>query len=77
MILQIKIFIRLCGIQKFHVYLRKYYCLMKIMPFIFGKTSDLVNFTDREEECLRLEMNFKSLVNTMPFYKFEGGFFYI
>ena len=35
------------------------------MPFIFGKSSDLVNFTDREEEIFRLEMNFKSLINTM------------
>ena len=34
------------------------------LPFIFGKSSDLINFTDREEECLRLEMNFKSLINT-------------
>jgi len=38
---------------------------MKKMPFIFGKSSDLVNFTDREEEIFRLEMNFKSLINTM------------
>ena len=37
---------------------------MKKMPFIFGKSSDLVNFTDREEESERLEMNFKSLINT-------------
>ena len=37
---------------------------MRKLPFIFGKTSDLVNFTDREEEILRLEMNFKSLINT-------------
>ncbi|MDR2970916.1 MAG: ATPase [Bacteroidales bacterium] len=35
------------------------------LPFIFGKSSDLINFTDREEERLRLEMNFKSLINTM------------
>jgi len=34
------------------------------LPFIFGKSSDLINFTDREEECMRLEMNFKSLINT-------------
>ena len=34
------------------------------LPFIFGKSSDLINFTDREEERLRLEMNFKSLINT-------------
>jgi AAA+ ATPase superfamily predicted ATPase len=37
---------------------------MKKLPFIFGKSSDLINFTDREEEALRLEMNFKSLINT-------------
>ena len=34
------------------------------LPFIFGKSSDLINFTDREEECVRLETNFKSLINT-------------
>ena len=34
------------------------------LPFIFGKSSDLINFTDREEESQRLEMNFKSLINT-------------
>jgi len=37
---------------------------MKKMPFIYGKSSDNVNFTDREEETARLERNFKSLVNT-------------
>jgi len=37
---------------------------MNKMPFIFGKSSDLINFTDREEETLRLEANFKSLINT-------------
>jgi len=37
---------------------------MKIMPFIYGKSSDNVNFTDREEESERLERNFKSLINT-------------
>jgi len=37
---------------------------MQQLPFIFGKSADTVNFTDREEETLRLEMNFKSLVNT-------------
>jgi len=34
------------------------------MPFIYGKSSDNVNFTDREEESERLERNFKSLINT-------------
>jgi AAA+ ATPase superfamily predicted ATPase len=37
---------------------------MKKMPFVFGKSSDSINFTDREEESAHLEMNFKSLVNT-------------
>ena len=37
---------------------------MEKLPFIFGKSSDNVNFTDREEEAARLEMNFKSLMNT-------------
>ena len=37
---------------------------MEKLPFIFGKSSDNVNFTDREEESARLEMNFKSLINT-------------
>ncbi|MDR0231833.1 MAG: ATPase [Dysgonamonadaceae bacterium] len=37
---------------------------MKKLPFIFGKSSDSVNFTDREEESARLEMNFNSLINT-------------
>ncbi|MDR1739571.1 MAG: hypothetical protein LBR45_02295 [Bacteroidales bacterium] len=34
------------------------------LPFIFGKSSDLINFTDREDERQRLEANFKSLINT-------------
>ena len=38
---------------------------MKKLPFIFGKSSDSENFTDREEETERLETNFKSLINTM------------
>ena len=37
---------------------------MEKLPFIFGKSSDNVNFTDREEESARLEMNFKSLIYT-------------
>ncbi|MDR1653202.1 MAG: ATPase [Prevotellaceae bacterium] len=37
---------------------------MKRLPFIFGKSSDSINFTDREEESERLELNFKSLINT-------------
>lgn len=35
------------------------------MPFIFGKSADSNNFTDREEESLQLERNFKSSVNTI------------
>lgn len=38
---------------------------MKKMPFIFGKSADSNNFTDREEESLQLERNFKSSVNTI------------
>ena len=34
------------------------------MPFIYGKSSDFVNFTDRKDESKRLERNFKSLINT-------------
>lgn len=37
---------------------------MEKLPFIFGKSTDVVNFTDREEETARLTLNFKSLVNT-------------
>jgi AAA+ ATPase superfamily predicted ATPase len=38
---------------------------MKRMPFIFGKSTNFENFTDREEEALRLIQNFKSLINTI------------
>ena len=37
---------------------------MKKMPFIFGKSANFENFTDREDEALRLIQNFKSLINT-------------
>jgi len=37
---------------------------MKNTPFIFGKSADFINFTDREEEMTRLEANFKALTNT-------------
>jgi len=37
---------------------------MNKLPFIFGKSADLTNFTDREEESEQLAMNFKSLINT-------------
>ncbi len=42
---------------------------MTKLPFIFGKSSDVVNFTDREEESARLEMNFKSLIKCYYFPK--------
>ena len=38
---------------------------MEEMPFIFGKTAEIQNFTDREEECHHLAQNFFSLVNTI------------
>lgn len=37
---------------------------MKRMPFIFGKSADFKNFTDRDAETDRLVTNFKSLINT-------------
>lgn len=37
---------------------------MNKLPFVYGKSSDLINFTDREEEVKTLSMNFDSLVNT-------------
>lgn len=37
---------------------------MTELPFIFGKSTDVANFTDREEESVRLALNFKSLINT-------------
>ncbi|MDR1610346.1 MAG: ATPase [Candidatus Symbiothrix sp.] len=37
---------------------------MKKMPFIFGKSTNFENFTDRVEETSRLTQNFKSLINT-------------
>ena len=36
---------------------------MNKIPFIFGKSANFENFTDREEESLRLVQNFKSLIN--------------
>ena len=38
---------------------------MEALPFIFGKTAETQNFTDRETECKHLTQNFFSLVNTM------------
>jgi hypothetical protein len=38
--------------------------MMKRIPFVFGRSTDAVNFTDREEEASRLIGNFKSLINT-------------
>jgi len=37
---------------------------MKNTPFIFGKSADQLNFTDREEEVQYLSTNIKSLINT-------------
>ena len=37
---------------------------MDKMPFIFGKSADFKNFTDREQETQRLMTNFTSLINT-------------
>ena len=37
---------------------------MEILPFIYGKTAETQNFTDREKECKHLMQNFVSLVNT-------------
>ncbi|MDL2231071.1 ATPase [Bacteroidales bacterium OttesenSCG-928-L19] len=37
---------------------------MNKLPFVYGKSSDLINFTDREEEAKTLSMNFGSLINT-------------
>jgi AAA+ ATPase superfamily predicted ATPase len=39
--------------------------IMKRVPFIFGRSTDSANFTDREEEASRLISNFKSLTNTI------------
>jgi hypothetical protein len=38
---------------------------MEVLPFIYGKTAEIQNFTDREEECEQLSQNFISLINTM------------
>lgn len=51
-------------LNSFCIFAKSNYYKMKKLPFIFGKSSDLINFTDREEESMRLEMNFKSLINT-------------
>jgi AAA+ ATPase superfamily predicted ATPase len=37
---------------------------MKKIPFVFGKSTDFANFTDREKEVAQLIGNFKSLINT-------------
>ena len=44
--------------------MKNIFAKMKQLPFVFGKSSDLINFTDREEETARLEMNFNSRINT-------------
>jgi hypothetical protein len=38
--------------------------IMEQLPFIFGKSTDFLNFTDRDEETARLIRNFNSLINT-------------
>jgi hypothetical protein len=37
---------------------------MQRVPFVFGRSTDLVNFTDREKETSWLIGNFQSLINT-------------
>ena len=37
---------------------------MKKTPFVFGKSADSINFTNREEEVTHLKMNLTSLINT-------------
>ena len=37
---------------------------MEQLPFIYGKTAETYNFTDREKECECLAQNFFSLINT-------------
>ncbi|MDR1544859.1 MAG: ATPase [Prevotellaceae bacterium] len=37
---------------------------MEKLPFIFGKSTDFMNFTDREAETAHLIRNFQSLINT-------------
>ena len=37
----------------------------KVAPFIFGKTAESMNFTDREAETARLVDNFTSVINTV------------
>jgi hypothetical protein len=37
---------------------------MEKLPFIFGRSTDAANFTDREKESSQLALNFKSLINT-------------
>jgi hypothetical protein len=37
---------------------------MEILPFIYGKTAETLNFTDRDEEGKQLAQNFFSLINT-------------
>lgn len=50
--------------QKNCIFAKIYFCNMNKLPFIYGKSSDPINFTDREEERACLERNFKSLINT-------------
>ena len=43
----------------------KNYAIMETFPFVYGKTAEAKNFTNREKEAERLAQNFFSLVNTM------------
>ena len=44
--------------------LQKNICNMENLPFIFGKSADFMNFTDRDKETENLIRNFKSQINT-------------
>ena len=37
----------------------------QIAPFVFGRLSSELNFTDREKETTQLGINFSSLINTI------------
>jgi hypothetical protein len=58
-----KVTSRLVALNLFCTFVRNIFAMDKL-PFIFGKSSDSVNFTNREGESARLEINFKSLINT-------------
>lgn len=54
---------RLVRLKTFHIFASNFFDMEKL-PFVFGKSTDNLNFTDREEECSHLTRNFQSLVNT-------------